>query len=652
MVTLLMRAPEFGVGEKMAVGGGGGGGDGEGGKVEGRSRARKGKNAQKKQPQRGLGVAQLEKLRLQEQSKQEAACYASMGALPPPFAFGDGNGGGVCFRSMKSGGGGAMAHQVAGYGVGGGSFGSGRAGVGEKLSHYVAGDGRGQLGKGVGDGDMFRSIVSLASSDHSTAGSFARHGVPGGGGPPVAVMVGRSRESMEHSYGGSSMRTVPSLASLSERPVSRGQGSRGTSAYAEEASGKLPSCVVACLGSPPSSTAKSSLFSNGLTTGVNIVDSLASNVEPGEQRLSEADRESVHMFQVANNGVGDAGMVDAKFFPAVGKNGAGSLYSSSSLQCFESSSGPAKLRRLPQDRAELPVVGLAVNCGRPKELSSFQSFSSNNTWSATEKMCGQKRPWYDLKVNTSKLMHSESLDLNAPAGEVEVAQGGCVAQGHESPVEVHHTFGITRSGLGSTLPLLKDASWQENEVQNLSTTTDVGFHSVDSFSKVSCPPQSKIKDCCSSVCSPCGSPVTRQRCLSSPEVPVLMGADHETSGDFLTLGMSSRSYPTSPQFGVEVDSKESTSPDVGHQVKRSRNSQAEVDNTLQLQMSSHHQESAPSVTGGAYSPSCTENSFLSAVGLSCRFTSTSSSNMTEDCQNQTGRDERREFLDLRLKLAL
>lgn len=59
-------------------------------------------------------------------------------------------------------------------------------------------------------------------------------------------------------------------------------------------------------------------------------------------------------------------------------------------------------------------------------------------------ICGQKRPWYDLKVNTSKLMHSESLDLNAPAGEIEVAQGGCAVQGHESPVRVHHTLGITR----------------------------------------------------------------------------------------------------------------------------------------------------------------------------------------------------------------
>lgn len=40
----------------------------EGGSADKKRRARKGKNAQKKQPQRGLGVAQLEKLRLQEQS--------------------------------------------------------------------------------------------------------------------------------------------------------------------------------------------------------------------------------------------------------------------------------------------------------------------------------------------------------------------------------------------------------------------------------------------------------------------------------------------------------------------------------------------------------------------------------------------------------
>ena len=356
MVTLLMRAPELAVGEKLSVANVEHGrlqqekvvshGEHEGHllKAEGRSRARKGKNAQKKQPQRGLGVAQLEKLRLQEQSKQEAACFASLQGLPP-FGFTDQNGC-IGFRPMKSG---SMSHQPGrSTGV---SFCNGPTGPAEKLSHYLAGDGR-QLGKGAVDGDMFRTIISLANSDHSTAGSFARHTQ---GGPPVALMLPQNRESMDHSYGCTFVHTVPSLASLSERPVSRGQGSCGTSAYAEESSGKLPSCVVASLGSPPGSTAKSSLFSNALTTGVNIGDSLASNVEQGEQRLSEADRESVYMFQVTNNGVGDGGMVDAKLFP-VGKNGAGSLFTSSSLQCFESSSGPAKLRRLPQDRAEVPVV--------------------------------------------------------------------------------------------------------------------------------------------------------------------------------------------------------------------------------------------------------------------------------------------------------
>lgn len=64
------------------------------------------------------------------------------------------------------------------------------------------------------------------------------------------------------------------------------------------------------------------------------------------------------------------------------------------------------------------------------------------------------------------------------------------------------------------------------------------------------------------------------------------------------------------------------------------------------------QESVLSATGGDYSPSCTDNSFFSAVGLSCRFTSTSSSNMTDDCHKETGREEKREYLDLRLKLAL
>jgi len=75
--------------------------------------------------------------------------------------------------------------------------------------------------------------------------------------------------------------------------------------------------------------------------------------------------------------------------------------------------------------------------------------------------------------------------------------------------------------------------------------------------------------------------------LSSPECHAPVGVEHETSGDFLTLGISSRSYPTSSQY--EVNSKESMSPDMVHQAKRVINSEAEVDNSLHLQISNRHQ---------------------------------------------------------------
>lgn len=52
----------------------------------------------------------------------------------------------------------------------------------------------------------------------------------------------------------------------------------------------------------------------------------------------------------------------------------------------------------------------------------------------------------------------------------------------------------------------------------------------------------------------------------------------------LTLGIPRRS---SPQY--EVNSKESMSPEMGHRVKRAMNSEAEVDNSLDLQMSNRHQ---------------------------------------------------------------
>jgi hypothetical protein len=89
----------------------------------------------------------------------------------------------------------------------------------------------------------------------------------------------------------------------------------------------------------------------------------------------------------------------------------------------------------------------ASNIDRPRELSSFQSFSSNPILPSIEKTCGQKRPWYSLKESLSKQLCSKSLDLNVPAGENNAGNEGCtpnVVQSPESPRGANYTTGIFR----------------------------------------------------------------------------------------------------------------------------------------------------------------------------------------------------------------
>jgi hypothetical protein len=80
-------------------------------------------------------------------------------------------------------------------------------------------------------------------------------------------------------------------------------------------------------------------------------------------------------------------VVNAKLLPVVVNTSAGApIFTVTNLQCFKSSLGPASLGRLPRDRTSAPVVGVGANCDRPKELSSFQSFLSNQSWSTPEKV--------------------------------------------------------------------------------------------------------------------------------------------------------------------------------------------------------------------------------------------------------------------------
>lgn len=65
-----------------------------------------------------------------------------------------------------------------------------------------------------------------------------------------------------------------------------------------------------------------------------------------------------------------------------------------------------------------------------------------------EQSCGWKRPWQALHESTCKLMHSESLDLNELAGDIDapnrVRDSAGVAHFQHVADEAHHSEGIVR----------------------------------------------------------------------------------------------------------------------------------------------------------------------------------------------------------------
>jgi hypothetical protein len=347
--------------------------------AEGRSRTRKGKSGQKKQPQRGLGVAQLEKLRMQEQSKQEAACLASLESLPSFGFSGQNQNDGACFRYIK----GAIPHH---HNYGRSSslpFGNGRLGSPDKLGGYHAREGHRQSGKGSVDEDVFRTLLSLASTDHF---SRARHV----GGPAVSIMMPRGKDDSERFFGCHNPQ-ADTLGNKVQGPPSSVNNNPGT----EASPARRASYALACDVSSPNSVKKTSFFSSALVSEVSLTDCHASGVEVGDEESAlagatvETSKESVPrvFYPVSSKGVMEFGVVNAKLLPVVVNTSAGApIFTVTNLQCFKSSLGPASLGRLPRDRTSAPVVGVGANCDRPKELSSFQSFLSNQSWSTPEKV--------------------------------------------------------------------------------------------------------------------------------------------------------------------------------------------------------------------------------------------------------------------------
>ena len=339
MASLLMQPAEYsGVAEKLAIAReqqqqqhtrfpAHGGDSSEGGhhhhhqKAEGNVRRRKGKNGQKKQPQRGLGVAMLEKLRLQEQSKEQRNLdavenFASMQSSHPRHLFVSSDhhhhhhyqSGGVVFnRQMIAP---APHHAVA-----------------ISTSHC-------HNGSFAANGDGFRTLMAFASSDPTGLGTRHRHG--------------RAPISLPSNCHKVDIRDVPYLChnkgrASSNSPVGNDQDSS-------------PKHMV----SPP----KLGLYySNAASSWPSAGDSgqtlAMGKVVEDRRKLLDVDGAKVsspHALSLGADDVLEADVINGKLLPTV-EDGAGgqSVVTCTNLHFVEPFPGLASARHLPRDHTNVVV---------------------------------------------------------------------------------------------------------------------------------------------------------------------------------------------------------------------------------------------------------------------------------------------------------
>ena len=81
-------------------------------------------------------------------------------------------------------------------------------------------------------------------------------------------------------------------------------------------------------------------------------------------------------------------------------------------------------------------------------LNNTNSIRFLDWWWVYGQSCGWKRPWQALHESTCKPLHSNRLDLNALAGEIDAADNDCgntcVAQSQQSAVEAHYSECLIR----------------------------------------------------------------------------------------------------------------------------------------------------------------------------------------------------------------
>ncbi|KAL3684909.1 hypothetical protein R1sor_002931 [Riccia sorocarpa] len=654
MATLLMRASTA---------------DGTGGAVDKKRRSRKGKNAQKRQPQRGLGVAQLEKLRLQEQS-----------LLCAP-----------------------VSTTSSSYSV--------------RLYTPAAAD----LITTRCEADVSQTILSLANGAAAASSLMRENGLTTSGhgeqSPNSSGMSCRTHLQSCHQLqggkcdGGESRllasRALASCLSSSSQPTSKFSSAANvpllsTSLLTGHASSPLQDVGYDC---------------EGRSHGLKVEDHELRVVLPGgacaeiTTNTSHA-APSFYIYSAAIQNLKDAAaaaaaaaatpVVDSaapasaagyklpSFFKNVSRI---PIAISDPTQYIETLLGSDHI--LPHGttiskRVELPMVGASPNADRPKELHSFQNLQTNSSiraWpTSPDKASGRKRPWSSIIENgrhESPAAASQALDLNAPARDNEQLLNIHVDR-HCAPVTqdlvpenhvgAHYTTGIVRSALGnSCLSLVKMRAsnssgalplWQDSDSPSSASGyySDMSLYTAPAAAdnsvcfKQSASP-SVARDGCSSVSSGPASYLTLSsrspsRCLNNESETTPSPVRKESSicsSNFLTLGMSTTTF-YSPVGNGWHESEESTQDTMMSmsKLKRSSSSGCDGDEGLQICTSITQELSAVELEK--------HKSLRNGLALQREhvFSPVSSSSLSANSPLRsagTGHGAE-DILDLRLKLAL
>ncbi|KAJ7523730.1 hypothetical protein O6H91_18G060600 [Diphasiastrum complanatum] len=397
----------------------------------GRSRPRKGKNGQKRLPQRGLGVAQLEKLRLQEQTRQESACLTSLHAATLPFSsFGE-QGSTFCLPY-------SFGHQYKGGTLQDKGLHSDISAIltHEHLKAAHSGDQKSVfISNSVSEitQRMFidcqaldpRSFYSdpLICDKNPVVSSLPTVLTQQEKGDSEASCVSRVQDSsnMNLNISVSNHLTVSNEKIMHKDLRQQGANEVSASSLSQDVNPKSSS---------------DSVLDNRFSNQIRFMENFMwEHAETGQRivlkpRSTHPEYRSASLHDISYtsssnskheaDGVKDDGSGNKC---GVKDDGSGNQCGLSStltnVELFDATLGPPGVLQPQPSHTDISSVIISSFGERPKELSSFQNYLGTQVWSSIDKAFVKKRKWPEMQ-DTSNLLHSADLGYDAKVFEPEL----------------------------------------------------------------------------------------------------------------------------------------------------------------------------------------------------------------------------------------